>query len=357
MQTLKWLAVLVSLCCAAACLPCWAEPAPDAAVEAKEGPADKNSEAGEAALAAEETPDEAGASSPSPSQDENDTAFVRLSRDDDDKLVSMDTAIVRYVPSEPGREGLEVDLIGAIHIGDRSYYEELNKVFEQYDVLLYELVAPQGTRVPAGGGEDRSALSGFQGGMKEILELEFQLEQVDYQKENFVHADMSPEDFARSMDERGESILTVFARIMGQSILQQSQQQGGGVSDAELIAALFSRNRALKLKRIMAQQFEDLEQSMLAFNGPDGSTIITERNKVALQVLAEQIGAGKRRIGIFYGAGHLPDMEERLLADFGLKMSDQRWLSAWDLRDRPRRGRRQPAAEEDVEPELEPATE
>ena len=28
-----------------------------------------------------------------------------------------------------------------MHIGDKAYYDNLNKEFEQYDVLLYELVA------------------------------------------------------------------------------------------------------------------------------------------------------------------------------------------------------------------------
>jgi len=350
MQSLKWLTVVVLMLVATSSVPCWADP------PATTGKSEKDENASPPAAepaesATENTAAEEGATEADPQVQPPETAFVRLSRDEDENLVSMDTAIVRYIPSLPGREGLAVDLIGAIHIGDKSYYEALNEEFKQYEVLLYELVAPQGTRVPEGGGDDRSALSGLQGGMKEILELEFQLEQVDYQPENFVHADMSPEDFARSMAERDESVLTIFARMMGQSILQQSRQQGGGASDAELIAALFSRNRALKLKRIMAQQFEDLEQSMLAFNGPEGSTIITERNKVALKVMEEQIAAGKQRIGIFYGAGHLPDMEERLENEFGLRMIEQRWLPAWDLRDKARRAR-QPAEEApaDVEP-------
>jgi hypothetical protein len=66
-------------------------------------------------------------------------------------------------------------------------------------------------------------------------------------------------------------------------------------------------------------------------DGPDGSTILTERNKVALKVLADQLKTDKRRLAIFYGAGHLPDMEKRLIGDFKLKRGDQTWLSAWDL--------------------------
>jgi hypothetical protein len=87
----------------------------------------------------------------------------------------------------------------------------------------------------------------------------------------------------------------------------------------------------MALKRVMAEQFEELEVSMAAFNGKDGSTIITERNNVALNKLRDELQAGKKRIAIFYGAGHMPHMEERLIADFGFKRTGERWLTAWDL--------------------------
>jgi hypothetical protein len=69
--------------------------------------------------------------------------------------------------------------------------------------------------------------------------------------------------------------------------------------------------------------------------GPEGSTIITERNKKALEVLDREMKRGKRKLAIFYGAGHLPDFEARLKKDFKLKRQNQRWLEAWKLtRDR-----------------------
>jgi len=101
--------------------------------------------------------------------------------------------------------------------------------------------------------------------------------------------------------------------------------------------ALFDKNRALSLKRVMAEQFEDLEGAMSAFSGPAGSTLISERNKVALAVLAEQIKAGKKRISIFYGAGHMPDMEERLIKDLAVHRDAERWIVAWDLRAKAKR--------------------
>ena len=56
-----------------------------------------------------------------------------------------------------------------------------------------------------------------------------------------------------------------------------------------------------------------------------------DRNAAALKVLQKQLAAGKKRIGIFYGAAHLPDLEKHLVEDFGLARGSQQWLTAWDL--------------------------
>jgi hypothetical protein len=260
------------------------------------------------------------------------STFLRLERDDNDQPVSMETAIVRYKAQSPDKKDVTIDLIGAVHIGEKSYYDKLNHEFEQYEALLYELVAPEGTRVPKGGGTGSGhPVALLQNGMKDMLELEHQLEYIDYHKDNFVHADMSPEAFSKSMEDRGESIWTMMFRMMGQQIAQQSKNTNRS-SEMDLLMALFDKNRALTLKRVMAEQFEDMEGAMASLEGPGGSTLITERNKVALKVLAEQIAAGKKRIGIFYGAGHMPDMEKRLVADLGAQRDAERWLVAWDLR-------------------------
>ncbi len=259
------------------------------------------------------------------------TQFLRIAEDDDGEMLAMQTAIVRYRGTNADGERVTVDLVAAIHIAERSYYEKLNRKFDRYDVVLYELVAPEGTRVPKDGGSNSSVVGMLQRGMQGLLGLEHQLSHVDYQQDNFVHADMSPEEFAQSMRAKGENLWVLLFRMLGQSIAQQAKRgDRGGSSDMDLIRALFDRNRSLALKRVMADQFQDLEAMTLVFEGPDGSTIITERNKVALEVLDEQIAEGNRRLAIFYGAGHMPDMEERL-KDMGFRRKRQRWLTAWDL--------------------------
>lgn len=69
------------------------------------------------------------------------TEFVRIAEDDQNRPTALQLAVVRYVTAD-ARLGLSVDLVGAVHIGDAAYYAQLNELFESYDVLLYELVAP-----------------------------------------------------------------------------------------------------------------------------------------------------------------------------------------------------------------------
>ena len=254
--------------------------------------------------------------------------FMRLTRDEKKQPVSMDTAIVTYIGRNAQGEKVRVDLIGAVHIGDRSYYQQLNKEFEKYDSLLYELVAPKGAQ------PQRGAAGAWQP-IGNLLDLDDQIKWIDYEKDNFVHADMSWDEFSESMKKRQESFLKMYFRMIGYSLAKQTSAKSGSTDADFLMAILFAKNRALALKRVMASQFDSLGDVLGGLSGPEGSTIITERNKVALAVLAEQIKAGKKRLGIFYGAGHLTDMDKRLLDEFKFRRGKTRWLVAWDLRDKP----------------------
>jgi hypothetical protein len=167
---------------------------------------------------------------------------------------------------------------------------------------------------------------------KDVLELDHQLEEIDYTKPNFVHADMSPDDFRKAMEERNDSFLKMYFRLIGAAMAQQTELGAkGGASDVELIAALFSSDRPRRLKIVLAKQLSEMESLMVSFGGEEGTVIITDRNKKALEVLKQQLAKGKKKIGIFYGAGHLNDMDKRLRKDFSFQPKSIAWLTAWDL--------------------------
>ncbi len=260
------------------------------------------------------------------------TKFIRITKENDQPK-SLDTAVTTY--RAESAEGVTVDLIGAVHVGERSYYHKLNKQFEQYDVLLYELVAPEGTVIPRGGHrEGTNPVAFLQDSMKTFLGLESQLELVDYTKANLVRADMTPEQIGDKMEQRGDTALTValsaFADILREQNMAAKRLEGieNPLEDLGIFDLL---EDPVKAKQVLAWQFTESGMLDQGLGKTLNQMLVVDRNAEALKQLQKQIAAGKKKIGIFYGAAHLPDFEQHLVSDFGLKKSDQSWLVAWDL--------------------------
>ena len=242
-----------------------------------------------------------------------------------------------------------VDLVGAVHIGEQKYYRQLNKQLSQYDVVLYELVAPKGTRIPTGGkrqGGGTNPLAWMQGSMKNMLGLESQLELIDYQAKNFVHADLSPTELSEKMSERGDNMFTLglsaFSEMMSNQ--QKMAEKTKANSDSGVAAEQFDigsimdlMNNPLKLKQMMASQFTASGVMDMGLGKKLNQLIVTDRNKAAMKVLKSQLNRNQKRIAIFYGAAHMPDFEKRLVKDFGLKKTQHVWVDAWDLKTAPRK--------------------
>src|SRR5690606_17277858 len=137
-----------------------------------------------------------------------------------DNEESLQVALVRFKPRS-GDKSWFVDLVSAIHVADKSYYDELNNRFKEYDAVLYELVAPEGTKIPfqpavekqpkdaaqeTGLQRAKNPITFIQTLMTDILGLSFQMDAIDYTSNHFIHADFSPQEFAASMEARGESV-------------------------------------------------------------------------------------------------------------------------------------------------------
>lgn len=264
-----------------------------------------------------------------PAKKEASPEFLRVKKDGR-KKVALQTAVAKYRKvGEPN--GPEVTLVGAVHVGEAEYYSKLNQLFRSYDSLLFEMVMDPAAGVPDPEERGVSPVSTIQVGMKDALDLTFQLDEIDYKAKNFVHADMTPTEFFDTMNKREEGLMQMVFRSIGSSIAMQSS--GKSTGDVELLAALVSDDRAKALRRAFASQMQMMDGQMAAITGKDGkSTLITERNAKAFEVLKDELEAGKQKLGVFYGAGHLKDMHERLLKDFGMELVETEWMDAWDLR-------------------------
>ncbi len=248
----------------------------------------------------------------------------------------LDTAITTYRKGE-----VEVVLFGAVHIADQACYDVLNDRFTACEALLYELVGPADYR-PQKGQRGDSPISLLQTALQKSLELAFQLDAIDYGPANFVHADMTPAEFEASMAERGESLMTIMLGMMLDGMKAQraaaddsdEPREAKPAMDFDLVTAFRSGRGRHTMRMMFASQLEQVEA--LSAGGSKGNgTLLHGRNEKCLEVLQRELAAGKKKLGIYYGAAHLPHLEQRLVADLGFQKVGHEWLVAWDCAPRP----------------------
>ena len=266
------------------------------------------------------------------------TDFIRI--DENEQVARLQTSVTGYQKGD-----VTVHLIGAVHIADKKYYEILNESFAKYDALLFEMVGGENINKKKaanpeqeekrGGDLQTNLLRGMVKGMSRFLKLASQVEMIDYSAKNFVHADLTAKQFEKKQDAKGESLLS-----FAMSAAQQAQNEGvEQPSPAKLFAALLSGNsNMLKLEMMKNLGNGDDEIAALAGN----NVIIGDRNAKCIKVLRKQVKKGRKRIGIFYGAAHNPDLEARLFK-MGYTKGGQEWLTAWDV---PKNGKSPGEAEE-----------
>ena len=240
--------------------------------------------------------------------------------------------------------GQKVDLIGVVHIADATYYAELNKRFDTYDAVLFELVGdprrltekepPAETKEEKAHKPGGGAISFIQTSAGKFLKLTFQLGAIDYTKPNMVHADATGEEFEKMQKERGESMLTLFIRAMKAQLSGEIDQSAimGDLDTFGLIRILMSKDSAAEFKKVLAKMFDQAESMTAIMEGPDGSAILSGRNGVVMKKIKEVLADRKKQhISVFYGAAHMPGLEGMLLKDLKATAAGEEWLSGWTM--------------------------
>jgi hypothetical protein len=237
------------------------------------------------------------------------------------------------------KDGVSVDLIGAIHIADKKYYDKLNERFKGYDKVLFEMVGgekqgvvdsesdtPNDDRVHTAETE-KNKLTGLRdiyGMVANFLKLTGQTNGIDYKAKNFVHADLTLKEFEDKQKERNESLLGLALKASASS---QAKKNAVEPNMAKMLQAMLSGNsNMMKLELIHTLGQGDDQISMFA-----GETVIlTDRNARCIEVLERETKPGGK-FAVFYGAAHFPSMEKSL-EEKGWRRIREEWLTAWDVR-------------------------
>ncbi|KAH9762249.1 Thermosome subunit gamma [Citrus sinensis] len=275
---------------------------------------------------------------------------------------------------------IERSFLGPFFLLFFRYFETLQRELELYDCVLYEMVASRESLEKRRNSVDTKKLKGsrsrgfnilgcIQRQMARILMLDFQLDCLDYQAENWYHADLDYETFKLLQLEKGESLFT-FARDMTlkstKAMVQPSIPKDLDPWRSKLLWA--SRVLPMPLVGLLIigsvcadvgsqpPEYPELEAlSMLDFGAAmkvflakrltseftqvtadveESSVIIGERNRAAIEALRRAIDEGHNRIAILYGGGHMPDLGRRLREEFDLLPSRVQWITAWSIRNR-----------------------
>lgn len=215
-------------------------------------------------------------------------------------------------------------LYGCVHVADRAFYEEMQRRFRTHDALLYELVGPADLRPypDMEVGEDEHWVSMIQGGMGRGLKLADQFGAMDYRQDNFVHADMTEDEWREALAAAGESELSELLSAGPDDVDREAE---AGREEVDLVAAFRRGGGVAELRIVMARMMLGGDPAV-----DQPTVIIHGRNEKCLRVLAQQLQAGKRRLGIFYGAAHMAHLERRLTVDLGWRRAREEWVSAWD---------------------------
>ena len=173
-------------------------------------------------------------------------------------------------------------------------------------------------------------LRGMMTSLSTYFKFQYQTEGIDYHTANFVHADVSLDEFQQLQDEKGESFFTLFQKAI-RAQLAMGADKNAEPKGSQLLLALLGDSSGLKVA--MARSLASADLLLEAIEGDDGTAILSGRNQVALKVFEKQVATGKKNLGIFYGAAHLPDMERRLIK-MGYERTGETWIAAWDIKPR-----------------------
>ncbi|CAO2841944.1 unnamed protein product [Amaranthus hypochondriacus] len=309
--------------------------------------------------------------------------FMRFRKRSDGGDGELQTAVVSFRKKFPWsilQPFLKVDLVSTIHIADKEYFANLQKELEPYDCVLYEMVASRESlenrrntatkrRLKSSRSRGFNVLGFIQRQMARILMLDFQLDCLDYQAENWYHADLDFETFKTLQVERGESFFT-FARDMTlkstKALIQPEIPEnldpwrskllwasrvlpmplvglliiggictdvGGQVTEYPELDALSRLDFGAAMKVFLAKRLTS-EFTQVTADVEEKSVIIGERNKAAIDALERAMKEGHNKIAILYGGGHMPDLGRRLREEFDLVPTQVQWVTAWSIRKR-----------------------
>ena len=277
-------------------------------------------------------------------------SYVRIFQADSN-IIQLQIALRKFVP-ERGRRPA-VWLAGVSHLGESNYYAALQRHLDKQTLVLFEGIGEHPAPLDATNTSSRpraesNALSSnsppasdpalLQAKMASSLGLKFQLEAIEYERANFRNSDLSVRELRDLMAKQPGSTKEAGTAEGFESLLEVMQGNSLWSGLAQLGLSFLSSSPKLQafgklaLIEMLGQMQGDPQQLQgLSPQIHDLLTVlIQKRNEKVLRDLkvAAAKTARNSSIAVFYGTGHMPDMEIRLRQQLNYRPVEQIWLTA-----------------------------
>ncbi len=270
---------------------------------------------------------------------------MRVVRPDAD-TVALQIALRRFTP-EHGR-GPAVWLTGVSHVGESNYYATLQQHLDKQSLVLFEGVGAREKPIRFDPAEEAS----IQHTLATSLGLVFQLTAIDYDRPQFRNSDLTIPELQRMLaNEQSPSPGSGQDSGSAPAENQELQQLMGVMDGSSLLGILVhmgikmiasSPKLQSMAKLVLIDVLGHFQADLSEIQGmpPEMqrlmTVIIRGRNEVVIRDLKKHLGRSTpdQSVSIFYGAGHMPDLEKRLTGELGYRRRDETWLTAISLNTR-----------------------
>ncbi len=177
---------------------------------------------------------------------------------------------------------------------------------------------------PEPAGSKEPAPEGIQSQLARALRVSFQLDEMDMTDPDWINADIDINQLQAQLDEMGEDNAMILKLIEGESF--QAKLIGFVLKFVERSPTMSAMMKLVMMDMLalvesteMLSQFEAIEK-----------VILHGRNDIVIEYLKEELAdnSDAKDIAIFYGAAHMPGIEEVILNELGYAFESNTWTPA-----------------------------
>lgn len=265
-----------------------------------------------------------------------DEAFLRIEKG---SLGSdcLQVALRRY--SIPEADSKTVLLVGVSHVGTESYYQKLQEILDEADVVLFEGVDGNRPEFKLAMKEQTPERSSLQVNLARALGLVFQLHHIDYSRDHFINSDLSSEQLMALFEGEEMPDSAPAAQAQMEDLLESMEQTSvSGQVAAAVLEFLegrpgWSKGMRWSFVKILGSitgnvsQYPGLPEEMRTLM----SVLIDGRNIQVMKDIHDQLERIQpgQTIAVFYGAAHMHDFEVRLENEMDATVMETEWVTAF----------------------------